>query len=405
MPRRRPLSKRLLLLAPLALGTGAQALPVDAHPTFPMPDGLEPTVEFWVNVFTLYSTHQVIVHDSSRPWVIHEVLDFDQTVQWTHPPVRDAVRRSRTRFGHNARAQRGLRESFAGGIARSGRYLSYVRERFARLDLPEDLAYLPHVESSFQPDARSSAACVGMWQWSHGSGRNYLTIDRAVDERLDPWASTDAAAQHLSDNFRALGTWPLAITAYNHGVAGMRRASRKFGTEQFDQIIQGYQSRTFGFASKNFYAEFLAAVHVAQNATHYFGPLPPASATPFGTIELLDFLDASTLLEDFGLKESTIQHWNPGIRPSFFESGARLPRGYQLKLPAPEHSRVAAAYEALPPHKRHREQARTSFHVVRSGESLSGIAQRHRTTVGNLTTLNQLRNPDHIYHGQKLILR
>src|SRR5204863_1243970 len=133
------------------------------------------------------------------------------------------------------------------------------------------LALLPLVESSFQ-NVRSKAGAVGVWQFTSGTGRSYLRITSKVDERLDPVRSSEAAARLLRDNYAALGEWPLAITAYNHGRGGMLQAQKLYGSD-LPAIIDGYRGPVFGYASMNFYSEFIAAVDVYENYPQYFGEL------------------------------------------------------------------------------------------------------------------------------------
>ena len=140
-------------------------------------------------------------------------------------------------------------------------------------------------ESSFSYAARSSAGASGIWQLMRGTSRSLLTINRSVDERLDPIASTRAASHILKENHQTLGNWPLAITAYNHGANGIRRARAKYG-DDLSSIIENHRSRLFGFASKNFYAEFLAAVLVAKNRDHFFPGVVFDSALEFDQIRL-----------------------------------------------------------------------------------------------------------------------
>src|SRR5436190_2077228 len=113
--------------------------------------------------------------------------------------------------------------------------------------IPAEIALLPLVESSFENRALSNAGAAGIWQFTRGTGRLYLNVNRRLDERLDPLKATRAAARLLHDNYNALESWPLAITAYNHGRAGIQRAQSEAGSE-IAKIIEQYRGPAFGYA-------------------------------------------------------------------------------------------------------------------------------------------------------------
>src|SRR6185369_11260360 len=122
----------------------------------------------------------------------------------------------------------------------------------------------------FNPNAVSKAGAAGLWQLMRDTADRHLKIAAGTDERFDPLRSTQAAAEHLARAYSVLGSWPLTVASYNHGVPGIARARNIVGSDSLDDIIRGYDGASFGFASQNFYAEFLAAVHVARNADYYF---------------------------------------------------------------------------------------------------------------------------------------
>ena len=171
------------------------------------------------------------------------------------------------------RFQLGQSDRFREGLVRSGLWQAHIEQTLADLGLPPELGVLPHVESSFNAAAYSKAGAAGMWQFMRSTGRRYMRIDSAVDDRMDPFRSTEAAAQLLSFNYRLLGTWPLALTAYNHGAEGMRRAKEQVGTDDIVMVVRNYHSPSFGFASRNYYVSFLAALTVDKNPEKYFGPI------------------------------------------------------------------------------------------------------------------------------------
>ncbi|MCH8056110.1 MAG: lytic transglycosylase domain-containing protein, partial [Deltaproteobacteria bacterium] len=241
---------------------------------FPLFPALKGSVEFWKLVFTHYSTSEVIFFDPLDPAKIYKVLEVGKNNR-----ARRLIRRERRRIlseqgvmadKARVRVQRGAKERFASGLALSRRYLDQMQQIFREEGLPIELTYLPLVESSFNIRARSPAGALGIWQFIRSTGRRFLRVSRRVDERRDPLESTRAAAQLLKENYDVFGNWPLAITAYNHGRQGILRAVAELGPVDLMEIIQHYESRTFGFASKNFYAEFLAALEVAEKGEEYF---------------------------------------------------------------------------------------------------------------------------------------
>jgi soluble lytic murein transglycosylase-like protein len=209
------------------------------------------------------------------------------------------------------------------------------------------------VESSFENRALSNAGAAGIWQFTRGTGRLYLSVNQRVDERLDPAKATRAAARLLHDNYLALGSWPLAITAYNHGRAGMLRAQTEVGSE-ISRIIEDYRGPSFGYASMNFYSEFAAAVDVYSNYEQYFGQLT---------------LDT------------------PSTRPE------RVPALTRVAAKSPSKGRVQAA-----------KASTGDKYKVRKGDTLADIAQRFGISVRELMDANNLRNHI-IYAGQILLVR
>src|SRR3981189_773759 len=127
------------------------------------------------------------------------------------------------------------------------------------------------------------------------TGRRYLRIDSAVDDRLDPFRSTEAAAQLLAYNYRVLGSWPLALTAYNHGAAGVRRARDTLGTDDIVKILRNYNSRSFGFASRNFYVSFPAALAADRNPEKYFGSIEKLNEAKFQEVIMPGYVSIGSL--------------------------------------------------------------------------------------------------------------
>jgi membrane-bound lytic murein transglycosylase D len=231
------------------------------------------------------------------------------------------------------RWQLGQSDRFRAGLVRAGAWEPHIGEVLANLGLPAEIAALPHVESSFDPYAYSKVGAAGLWQFMRSTGRRFMRIDTAVDERLDPYRATEAAAQLLSYNYRLLGSWPLAITAYNHGAEGMRRAREQLGTDDIVRIVREYHSPSFGFASRNFYVSFLAALSVSQNPDKYFGGLQQTHESGFHELKMPSSANATTLVKTLGVDRDTLRNLNPALRPTVWNGQRGVPAGYVLRLP------------------------------------------------------------------------
>jgi len=433
MRARRPLRSAAVLLACL-VGLGAMA--ADTVETFPEPEGLRGNVDFWIRVFAEWGRGQAAVHDLEYPGLVYEVVDLpgeigerytdeqtefleDLRADWEHflrvagkkvasgKPLDEIesewVEHLRETIGPDAiegaheriRTQRGLRERFREGLERAGHYEGRIREILREADLPQDLAYLPHVESSFQYHARSSAGATGLWQFTRSTGRRYMQIDSTVDERLDALAATRGAAGYLRDAYAELGTWPLALTSYNHGVQGMKKAKARFGTD-FERIYREYDGRSFGFASKNFYAEFLAARQIAQNADRYF-PEGFVSEPPVALdeIRLGHRTTPESIARTYDTTVDELAAINPAWSSRAVKKNAALPGGIGVWLPT---GSIAAAGGVAPP-----AAAAKGLYVVQRGDTLSDIARAHGMQVTALRELNGIpRGSSLIRSGQQL---
>jgi membrane-bound lytic murein transglycosylase D len=317
------------LLVPLTYG--ASAFPQDG--SFPLLPGLESSVEFWKQIFTRYSFAEVVLFDPLDPAKIYRVLRVPDNEQGRAIVDRESARvvadYDLVDDGTRIRSQRGAKEHFAEGLKISGRYMTQMQKIFREEGLPLALAYLPLVESSFNIRARSGAGAVGMWQFMPETGKKFMRVDTTIDERRDPMTSTRAAARLLKENYRILGNWPLAVTAYNHGTEGIFRGIKAVESDNLVDLIQRYQSPTFGFASKNFYAEFLAVVDIATNRDVYFPYLRPHRPVALREVEMKRQAPLQAVLKPAAISQSEFFEWNPALEPK----AQFLPAGYRVKLP------------------------------------------------------------------------
>ena len=425
----------MILVGLLALGTARAAEP------FPQPPELQPDVDFWVAVFTEYSTDEGVLHDNRNLAVVYERLEMPATLSRRERNRRVDKRRKALQATLRAlaagkrdnlsteetrvlalwpenvsnselaaavkriRYQQGLRERFRSGLERSGRWRDYINSEFTALGVPIDIAALPHVESSYNPAARSHVGASGIWQFTRSTGRRFMRVDHVVDERNDPFAATRAAGRLLAYNYSITGNWPMAITAYNHGLAGVRRAMRKYGDTAYVDILRKYNGRTFGFASRNFYVAFLAAREVDQNVDKYFPGVVPERPTPYASVKLPTYVSVEGLSKALSVSATQIAKHNPGLQATVWQGSKYLPKGYDLRLPT---SATTAPLErlvaSLPGDATFAEQLPDMYHRVVRGDTLSQIAQTYDTRVSTLVALNQLGSSHRIRAGQQLRL-
>ncbi len=323
----------LLIIVALALMSPRPTQVFADESRFPVLVGLEGAVEFWKKIFTRHSFTEVVLFDPVDPGTIYSVLRASD-----NEAGRALIDKERSRVvidydlaedESRIRSQRGAKEHFLEGLKIAGRYIQEMKKIFRTEGVPAELVYLPLVESSFNIRARSSAGAVGMWQFMPDTGKKFMRIDAKIDERRDPFASTKAAARLLKENYRLLGNWPLAITAYNHGTEGIFRGIKAVESDNLVDLIRRYQSPTFGFASKNFYAEFLAVVEIATNSEAFFPYL--RMHRPFRLQEVILKRQAplSALLKPAAISHNEFFEWNPALEPT----AKFIPLGYRVKLP------------------------------------------------------------------------
>lgn len=425
----------------LVLVAGEGLLPVapaQAAGVFVRPPELEHDVAFWRRVYTEVSTDGGFVHDNERVDIVYEILGFPEdmpparrsqrideakervvrtlrklgsrepgTLTADEQRIRDlwpakTTKEQFTEAAERVRYQLGQANRFREGLVRSGAWMPKIAATFEKRGLPRELAALPHVESSFNTYAYSKVGAAGMWQFMRSTGRRYLRIDNVVDERLDPYKSTEAAAQFLQQNYAVLGSWPLALTAYNHGAAGMRRARDELGTDNIATIVRNYRSRTFGFASRNFYVAFLAALEIDSNPERFFGPLERDPVDASQMTVMPEFMSMRSLVSTLGLDMEQMKRMNPALLPPVWSGTRHVPRGYELRVPA--HVDLRAGLARVPGNQRFTGQVAKTRHKVQGGESLSVIASRYGLPLTALAELNGIDKPYRVRAGQVLVL-
>lgn len=347
---------------------------------FSVPNGIEHKVNFWIDIFSKHDENKIIVHDS-RHLVIYEVIDVSDinsidyfTDNIKKEIIDSRILRSRKKYQeallriasneytdddyyissiknklkdfneeniyykaariNRIRAQRGLKSDFRKAIYYSARYLPMMEEIFKDYNLPVELTRIPYIESLFNNNAVSHLKAVGMWQFLEGTANPYLKIDKIYDERKDPKISTIVAAKYLKKSYAQLKEWPLVVTSYNHGIYGMKRAVKATNSSNIVDIINNYTHNTFGFASRNFYPEFLAAVYVDKNKEALFANLELAKSQSTTMLITLKSYTLRELESILGINKDLIKYFNPAISDSFFYNNKiKLPKGAKLRVP------------------------------------------------------------------------
>jgi membrane-bound lytic murein transglycosylase D len=429
------------ILLPIILLPVCLILDAAADDLFPRPPELEPDVAFWVAVFTEVDSDQGLLHDTRNLAAIYERIDIPAKASRTERQRRTQARRDHYRAileklaagrrdnlgaeerrvlalwpeevrnetlaeaAGNIRFQQGLSDRFRDGLVRAGRYRAHVHREFSKLGVPVGLAALPHVESSYNPEARSHVGASGIWQFTQSTGVRYMQIDHVLDERNDPYIATTAAGKLLAYNHSIAGNWPMAITAYNHGLAGVRRAMRAHGDEAYVDILRNYRGRTFGFASRNFYVAFLAALEVDQNPDRYFPGLVPDAPVAYEITVVGDYVAADTLADSLSVTVRDLARHNPALQASVRQGSKYIPRDFAIRLPAAGlQAPIADLVAALPADARFDRQLPDLFHTIVRGDTLSQIARSYDTSVSTLVALNNLGSSHRIRAGQRLRL-
>jgi len=399
---------------------------------FPRYQAIEKNVQFWEKIYSTYSLNQAVIHDSKDLSKIYEIVVLlgqptQKAAQFNANAVKRAIKkysailkklakqrpvtkeekriaalftgkyRSRNmgRAAERVRSQKGQKERFREGVIRSGKYLPEIKRVFRSNHLPEDLAYLPHVESSFNTKAYSKFGAAGIWQFTRSTGKRYLHIDYTIDERLDPILASHAAAKYLKNSYRNLANWPLALTSYNYGLPGMMRAQEEHGS--YVKIFQKYNKGHFKFASKNFYSEFLAARKIAKNIEKKVKFKSPENVSYF---KLKGFSSINTLSRHFQISAKTIQALNPALRPPIMKGEKRIPKGYRVRLP--NTTKIQNLIARVPSSLYKTEQKATRFHRVQKGETAGSIAKRYGISLKHLMKSNNLDGLATIFIKQKL---
>ncbi len=327
-------------------------------------------VDFWKRVYTEVDTYRGFIHDTDRPWIVYENITIKglnskqanrkiKNAIWNvRKNLQSAIKKKfrnlnekekkyslniktlsskeRKKLLRNIRFQRGMSDRFHDGHSVAHKYLEHIKKIFRSSSVPTELIYLPHVESSFNIKAHSKSDAVGIWQFLRPIGQRLgLIINSQIDERLDPFKSSLAAAELLKQNYKMLGSWPLAVTSYNTGPGILRRAMKKLKTKSLTEIINRYRGRSWGFASKNFYATFVAVYEVSMNWKKYTNLQLWEKEDPlhFESIKTTSPYALPKLLKALGKYKLKFLELNPSFRKKAIKGNLIIPANFTLHLP------------------------------------------------------------------------
>lgn len=406
--------------------------------TFPTPKNLKDNVAFWKLIYTETSMTEGLLHDRNNPLVIFSKITITSKARrqrtriikkekariksllhtintqpesnWSNQAKKIVEKYKKhapagaiTSASSRIRFQQGQKERFKKGLYRSGAYLDSIRVILKQFGVPQRLIYLPHVESSFNAHAYSKVGAAGLWQFMRSTGKRYLKINYSIDERRDPILSTYAAAKLLSHNYSVIKSWPLAITAYNHGLNGMKKAVAQTGSRDIGVIIQKHKSRSFQFASKNFYGCFLAASEIAADAKKYFPDLTYAPTIKYHDIKTEFYIKPSLLSSLVGISKEELHNLNLAIRPVVFSQNRLIPKGSTIHIPkSVSLVSIGNALNNLPDSLKIKTPPKPSYYKVRRGDNLYGIAKKLRVSARQLASVNNISKMNRIYAGQIL---
>jgi membrane-bound lytic murein transglycosylase D len=411
---------------------------VQTKKIFPVPVNLKDNVAFWKKIYTGVSLTEGLIHDREYPLIIYQKLkvgdrkgkDRNRFIKKhinlinqhlkniLSKPEMDLNQREKQIFSlfkeyatidelksakSRIRFQSGQKERFKQGLERSGAYIRYIKKIFDSYQIPKRIIYLPHVESSFNINAYSKVGAAGMWQFMRGTGRYYLKVNYMVDERRDPVKSTIAAAKHLKRNYQELKSWPLAITAYNHGLASIKRAVKVTGTRDIGVIIEKYKNRRFRFASKNFYSCFLAASDISMKPELYFPDLKYDPPFEYNELTLTSYIKPNTLAKYLKIALKRLAELNPGLRTTVFRKGISIPKGYMLRIPkimSPEEAQTLIS--SIPKNQKSTKSDKYYYYQVQRGDNLFRISKKYRVSLESILMVNPIPHERQIFIGQVL---
>ncbi len=284
---------------------------------------------------------------------------------------------------------------FINSYKRSGKYRPYIVEELEKNGLPVELSWLPLIESGFKVRALSKARALGLWQFIPSTGYKFgLKRNTYIDERLDPEKSTQAAITYLKELHQIFGDWATVLAAYNCGEGRVLRVIRGQNINYLDHFWDLYQRLPLETA--RYVPRFIATLQILKNPEKYGFDFPePDAAIPFDTATVNKEIHLNHIAKKLEVPAATIVDLNPELRHKLLPD-----EPYTLRVPTGMANKLLAVVDSIP--ISHPPTPAYVVHRVRSGESLSTIAKRYRTSVKRIMRANNLRKSNYIVAGNKL---
>lgn len=285
------------------------------------------------------------------------------------------------------------RDTFARWLSRSSKYLPMVKRKLKEAGLPLDLCYLPVIESGYSLTAYSRARATGPWQFMRATGKNYgLTINEYVDERRDPVRSTEAAIAYLSNLYEEFGCWQLAVAGYNAGEGKIRRAIKRYKTNNFWEIAKG---RYLRLETKRYVPKLIAAILIAKEPEKYgFTNIEPQEPLEYEVVNVPRWTSLRAVAMSCNVDFEEMRNLNRQLRRTITPPYAAT---YPIKVPPGKTTLVAENLPKIRPiiTTRYRE------HKVKHGETLTRICKKYNLNKTTLLKANNLKY-ERLSLGQRL---
>ena len=284
---------------------------------------------------------------------------------------------------------------FLDAYKRSGLYRTMIVEELRKAGLPEQLAWVPIIESGFKPRALSPARALGMWQFIRSTGYRFgLKQDKYVDERMDPLKATRAAIQFLTVLHDFFGDWTTALASYNCGEFRVQSVIKAQKIDYLDNFWDLFSNLPYETA--RFVPRIIAVMLIIEDPGKYGFTLPvPDAPVAFETVRVSQPVKLVSLASSLGIDPILLSFLNSELRHDSTPNYE-----YDLKVPAGYGEKAMAALPGLPRYIP--PDAVYGWHSVRSGDTLGALARRYRTTAQAIMRLNGIKNPRTLRIGQKI---